>query len=208
MTQLLQAARAGPIEFAFAGDPLEGETVSGDLGMVRPAANGSAVIGLVDGIGHGPLAAEAAKIAITTLGHHVNAPIESMLKYCHTALKGTRGAVLTVAAIDSQSGTMTWLGVGNVEGRLLRADRLRSSEHMLLAAGIAGYDLPALRASRIAIFPGDVVILATDGIDRQYDTTGCANKSPAYIANHIVNRYRKLTDDALVLVARCSGIKR
>lgn len=207
MTQPLHA-ECWPIEFAFAGDPLEGETVSGDLGMVQPAANGSAVIGLVDGIGHGPLAAEAAKIAVTTLEHHVNAPIESMLKYCHMALKGTRGAVLTVAAIDSQGGTMTWLGVGNVEGRLLRADSLHRSEHMLLAAGIAGYGLPALRASRIPIFPGDVLILVTDGIDRQYDTTGCANKSPAYIANHILNRYHKLTDDALVLVARCSGIKR
>lgn len=206
MTQFLQAEH-WPLEFALAGDPMEGEKVSGDLSMVRPSANGGVVVALVDGIGHGPAAAQAAKVAVATLAHQVNAPVEWMLECCHKELKNTRGAVLTVAAIDSSSGTMTWLGVGNVEARLLRADTLRPSAQLVLAAGIVGYDLPVLRPWSTSIFLGDVLIFTTDGIDRQYDTAGCANKSPACIANHILSRYNKLTDDAMVLAARYSGIK-
>ena len=52
------------------------------------------------------------------------------------------------------------------------------------------------------------MILTTDGIDREYNTAACANKPPADMAKHILSRYNKATDDALVVVARYSGVKR
>ncbi len=206
MTQFFQTEH-WPLEFAVAGYSMKGETVSGDLGIVRPCADGGVVIALVDGIGHGPAAEEAAKVAAATLERQLDAPVEWMLECCHKALKATRGAVISVAAIDSKSGMMTWLGVGNVEARLLSAEGLQLREQLVLTAGIVGYDCPALRPSSTRIFPGDVVILTTDGIDRQYDTAGCANKSPEDVANHILSNYNKATDDAMVVVARYSGIK-
>ena len=132
-----------PLEFAVAGYPMNGETVSGDLYIVRPSADG-VLIALLDGIGHGAEAAHGAKVAACTLEHQVNAPVEFMLEFCHEALKDTRGAVMTVAAIDNRSGTMAWLGVGNVEARLLRADPAQPCEQLVLCPGIVGYDRPAL----------------------------------------------------------------
>ena len=40
------------------------------------------------------------------------------MKRCHVALRGTRGAAISIAFISTSEGGMTWLGVGNVEGRV------------------------------------------------------------------------------------------
>ncbi len=203
MVSTFHAAR-WPIEFAAAGHSVNGETVSGDLHFVYPSAHG-VLVAVVDGIGHGTEAAEAAAIAAATLEQQVNESVTSMLEACHGRLKDTRGAVITVAAFDGKRSTMAWVGVGNVEGRLLRADRLRPSEQLVLGAGIVGYRMPTLRPTTTRIVAGDVLILTTDGIDSAYNPSGYLDESPAYVADHILRRYRKGTDDALVVAARYAG---
>ena len=203
MVSTFHAAR-WPIEFAAAGHSVNGETVSGDLHFVYPSAHG-VLVAVVDGIGHGTEAAEAAAIAAATLEQQVNESVTSMLEACHGRLKDTRGAVITVAAFDGKRSTMAWVGVGNVEGRLLRADRLRPSEQLVLGAGIVGYRMPTLRPTTTRIVAGDILVLTTDGIDSDYNPSGYLNESPAYVADHILRHYRKGTDDALVVAARYTG---
>jgi len=45
----------------------------------------------------------------------------SLVQKCHEALRPTRGVVLSLALIDFQLGTLTWLGIGNVQGVLIRS---------------------------------------------------------------------------------------
>ena len=99
------------------------------------------------------------------------------------------------------------LGVGNVEGRLLRADANASHprESVLLRGGIVGYQLPALQASVIPITPGDLLIMATDGIHPVFEDGINVNETPKQIADKILSRHFKGNDDALVLVIRYLG---
>jgi len=205
MVQIFQNQQL-PIEFAVAGHPMKGESVSGDGYVVRPTARGT-LLAVVDGAGHGDAAAKAAKMATSIMEQHTDAPLISILEFCHVALKETRGAVMTVAALDEEQKTLTWLGVGNVEGRLCRADRSRQAEQLTLGAGVVGYQIPQLRPVVTPISLGDMLILTTDGIESEYSALGFLNQPPLYVAEQILKRFSKGTDDAMVLAARYTGVR-
>src|SRR5438552_70445 len=73
-------------------------------------------------VGHGGEAVAAARAAVAILEQFAPESIISLVKRCHQALTKTRGVVMTLAALSALEQTVTWLGVGNVEGRLLRSD--------------------------------------------------------------------------------------
>ncbi len=102
---------------------------------------------------------------------------------------------------------MTWLGVGNVEGVLLYADGggRRGRERLVTRGGIVGSELPPLRAEVLAVAPGDTLILATDGIQSGFADDLAVDAPPQQLADQILARSGKSTDDALVLVARYVG---
>jgi negative regulator of sigma-B (phosphoserine phosphatase) len=193
------------IEWAVAGVPLEAGTESGDLHVVAPFDDG-VLVGAIDGLGHGPEAAEAARAAALVLEAHADEPLLRLFERCHEALRKTRGAVITLASFHGCSGEMTWMGVGNVEGMLLRADRAKAIEAAPLRGGIVGLRLPAPRDSSVFVVPGDMLILATDGIRGGFtsglDRSACA----ASLAETILSDHRKSSDDATVVVARYLGL--
>ena len=65
--------------------------------------------------------------------------------------------------------------------------------------------MPLLRAERVALQPRDTVILATDGIRPEFSDNLVPGDEPQATADRILRRFRKGTDDALVLVVRCLG---
>jgi hypothetical protein len=103
---------------------------------------------------------------------------------------------------------MTWIGVGNVQGVLVRADAKQGNmqEPLLLRAGVVGSKLPPLQASVLPVSQGDALVFATDGIQSDFSTGLSARENPQRAADRILNKYRSRTDDALVLVARLTGI--
>ncbi len=192
------------LEWAVAGVPLHAETVSGDLHVVAPF-DGGVLIGAIDGLGHGPEAAEAARAAVAVLEAH---PAESLLRLverCHDALRKTRGAVITLASFHGRNDEMTWMGVGNVEGMLVRADPTKAIEAAPLRGGIVGLRLPVTREDSVSVSPGDVLILATDGIRGGFTSRLDRSASAAYLAESILSEHRKSSDDATVVVARYLG---
>lgn len=198
--------KASLIEWGVAALTLPGQAESGDRHVVQPF-RGGLLVAVVDGLGHGDEAAAAARIAITALERHADHPVIPLLESCHEHLRSTRGAVLSLASFDGVEGTMTWLGVGNVEGQLVRADPDANPRHesLLLRGGVVGRQLPPLHPSIIAIMPGDTLIFATDGIGGEFARGVTASDPPQETADRILARYGKRTDDALVLVARYVG---
>jgi len=195
------------VAWGVAARPLPGQAVSGDLHLVKSFSSG-VLIAVLDGIGHGAEAAAAAWIGAAVLENHAGEPPVSLVKHCHTALAKTRGVVLTLASVDPLAGTLAWLGVGSVEARLLRADpQARSGERVVLRGGVVGYQLPELRVNTLFISAGDLLVFATDGVDPGLAQDWWAkNDSPEQIANRIMERHFKGTDDALVLVVRYLGL--
>jgi phosphoserine phosphatase RsbX len=194
------------LDWGVASLALHGETVSGDLHVVQPFPNG-VLVAAVDGVGHGAEAAAAANIAIATLKAHPHESVLPLLKRCHDDLRETRGAVLTIASFKLLDGTITWAGVGNVEAVLLRADAKGAPprDYVMLLGGVVGLQLPPLRGFVIPVSPGDTLILATDGIRSGFAEGLPLENSPQQIADRILSRDAKGTDDALVLVARYLG---
>ena len=195
------------IEWASASSPLPGELQSGDEYAVITTPDG-ALVGAVDGLGHGDEAAAAAQRAVATL---LSAPAESLMhlvRRCHVALVGTRGVVATLAQFSMRDDTVTWLAVGNVHGVLLRADpsaRL-GRETVIPRAGVVGYNLPPLIAAVHSIAAGDTLVLATDGIRPDFvEDQRALSGEPQAVADRILARYGLATDDALVVVARYLG---
>src|SRR5260370_24291054 len=108
------------VEYGVAKFVLPGQGESGDQHLVRCGRNG-VLIAAIDGIGHGEEAANAAKTAVSILKTGTHEPVISLVQRCHEGLRLTRGVLLSLATIDPEHGVMTWAGVGNVQGALMRA---------------------------------------------------------------------------------------
>jgi hypothetical protein len=194
------------IEWASAAFTLPGQSECGDRHVVTPTVDG-ALVAVVDGLGHGHEAAIAAERAVAIIEGHVDSEsLISLVQRCHTNLRGTRGAVMSLAMFNGGR-TMTWMGIGNVEGRLLRKRGGVAGWHeaLLLRAGIVGERLPPLRPSKIPLARRDILILATDGVDRNFTEGIETDMEPQQIAQEILARHSKGTDDALAFVARYVG---
>lgn len=191
------------IEFGIAAMPLQGESVSGDDYIIKPFQSG-VLVAVVDGLGHGHEAAKASGIAIAALDTYVQESIVQLVKHCHDALKGTRGVVMSIAKFNLPDNTLSWLGVGNIECVLLRADKKQVPQHerALLRGGVLGYQLPTLRESTIPVMRGDTLVFATDGIRRGFEEGLKPDEGPQQIADSIMAGFSRGTDDALVLVVR------
>lgn len=195
------------IDWSVASRTLAGQKVSGDLHLVQRFHHG-VLLAAIDGVGHGEEAIFAAQTAAGVLREHAQESIVSLVRRCHEKLTMTRGVVMTLASLHALEDTLTWLGVGNVEGWLLRAEpgTGHPKENVLLRSGLVGYQLPVLQASAFPLSAGDVLIFATDGIRPGFAEGINLKESPKHIAERILNQYFNGTDDALVLVARYWGV--
>src|SRR5690348_8456572 len=166
---MLEASVGAPalIEWGVASLALPGEAESGDRHLVKPVGT-SVLVAVVDGLGHGAEAATAAQVAVAALERHATESPVPLIERCHRALQGTRGAVMSVALLGRPDRSMTWLGVGNVEGLLLHGDGAAlpgpGRASLVTRGGIVGSDLPRLHPVVLPIAQGDTLIFATDGI--------------------------------------------
>ena len=133
------------------------------------------------------------------------APVTDLVRRCHEALRTTRGAVMSIASFDAERGTMSWLGVGNVEAILVRADTSVPAEAVAMRGGTIGYILPPLNPRTLVVHPGDTLVLATDGIRHGFKDEVRATREPQEIADAIVANWSKTSDDACAVVARYLG---
>ena len=186
------------VKAGVAAVALEGQTASGDRGIFLTFPGG-AVIAAIDGLGHGEHASTAAAAAVDALSEDPAQPVDELVRRCHTKLRHTRGAVMTLASFVR--GAMTWVGVGNVDGILVRATGV---EGVNTRGGIVGYQLPPLTPRRFDVEPGDTLVLATDGIRHGFRAL-VDRREPQTIADAILAGFSKATDDACVVVARYLG---
>jgi phosphoserine phosphatase RsbX len=193
------------IEAAVAEAALPGEAESGDLHLIAPHSEG-VLVAAIDGLGHGREAADAARTARATLSENPGADLPDLFVGAHSALARSRGVVMSLASF-ARSGRLTWLGVGNVEGTLVRAESrtARRADSIMLLGGVVGFKLPPLRPSTTPVEAGDLLILATDGISDGYLPRLDPAARPRALADRILADYARGGDDALVVVAKYLG---
>ena len=210
MTGPADPPAASCIAFAASGRALPGEVETGDR-AVHVELVGGAVVAVIDGLGHGPEAALASALAVEVIeghaGEHVDAlAVDEVVTAAHERLTRTRGVAMTIAAIRCD-GTMRWLGVGNVEAHVLRADGLRARRDAsaVLYGGVVGYRLPRLRVSTVQLVPGSLVVMATDGIHVDFTDHVMLADPPERVVARALERSARANDDALVAAVRYLG---
>ncbi len=194
------------VDWAVATRSLPGEIESGDLHLVAPFAGG-VLVAAVDGLGHGPEAAAVARLAVATLQAHAGEPVATLFLRCNEALRGSRGAVMTAASFHNEDRQLTWHGVGNVEGLLLwrGPDGRTMRRGVITQRGVVGGDLAPGRSGTHHLGPATLLILATDGIERPFAEDLLTGEPVQRIADSILARHGRASDDALVLVVRYLG---
>jgi hypothetical protein len=191
------------VQVGVAGRALKGEAESGDCELVCGFDRG-VLLGVFDGLGHGGEAAEAARRARAVCERQPGGSVISLVKACHGELIGTRGVAMSLASLDVREATVTWVGVGNVEGLLWQRDgsgRVTRSG-LVIRGGVVGAQLPALRAEVVTVAAGDTLAFATDGIGREFAEHVALNRAPQDLADRILLDFGRANDDALVLVVR------
>jgi phosphoserine phosphatase RsbX len=206
-TTARQALSTTPPRFdwGIAARALPGEERSGDRAVVTVDGD-RALVAAIDGLGHGLEAAHAADVAAEVLQGLAHADPVEAAERCHEALRSTRGAAISLAVFADEPATMTWLGIGNVEGRLVRDGGWPGrSESLLLRGGVAGHELPPLTPATLPVDRGDLLLFATDGVRHDFaDSLGVSGTCPS-IAERVLRNHRRTTDDALVVVLRYLG---
>jgi phosphoserine phosphatase RsbX len=199
-----RALTAGVLEWDCHSRPRPGEGVCGDRGFAA-VRDARAVAVAVDGVGHGPLAALAANRGVEAVRAAPHDDVVVLVERCHAALEPTRGAAIGIASFDGVASSLCWVGVGNVEGRLVRAARGAPPRSLLLRSGVLGHRLPPLRPETLRVTRGDLLLLATDGVDPGFADSLVPTGSCSEIAERVLEQHATRPDDALVLAARYLG---
>jgi anti-sigma regulatory factor (Ser/Thr protein kinase) len=181
--------------------PLRGEEESGD-GWAIETVDGRTVALLVDGLGHGPQAAIAARAAMAVFRDNTTVAPEIMMCTMHDALHATRGAAVSMMVADPVRRTVRFCGVGNVDGRIVTPD---GGRHLLPQSGIVGHTMPRMQAVEMP-WPADArLVLHSDGVSSRWnagDYPGLLARHPAILAGVLFRDFGRVRDDATVLVLR------
>lgn len=179
--------------------PKVGEYANGDAVAIR--REGDAItLAVIDGLGHGPQAAQASAAALECLaGLPITVDLEEAMRELHAALRGSRGVAASVCQLvrGAEPGptSFTCCGVGNVEIRCLGA-RLP----ILLSPGVLGARVQSYRICRGELPAGARLVLFTDGISQRAPLESLRNLAPAPLCDTLIRHHRKPEDDASVLV--------
>ncbi|HWW74341.1 MAG TPA: SpoIIE family protein phosphatase, partial [Pyrinomonadaceae bacterium] len=181
--------------------PRPGEEVNGDAYFIKEH-DGETLLAVVDGLGHGRGANEAARAAIDTLEQWQGEPLDELVLGVHDALRATRGAVMGAVVLDPARESFTYAGVGNVEVRVLGASE---PARPIPTNGTLG-----ARLSQVRVWPhrwteGTTLVIASDGISATWDAAsypGITARSPQLLAGVLLRDFGRNSDDATVLVYR------
>ena len=196
-----RGARPEVARFGVVTVPKAGEEACGDA-WATFAKSGLQVVMVADGLGHGPLAAQASQAAAAVFARHAAEAPEALLARMHVALRPTRGAAIGIARIEPAARRITFAGVGNVAGVIAEPAR---TQRMVSYNGTVGHVARTIRPFDYACEAAPIVILASDGLGTAWSLDqypGLSQRHPALIAAVLYRDFTRGRDDVTVLVAR------
>jgi hypothetical protein len=161
---------------------------------------------MVDGLGHGPDAAEAARTAVETIEANVDSDAKNLLDAVHGALRSTRGAAAAVALLQPQSELCTYCGIGNIAATIRDGSGSRA---LVSHNGTLGHQMRKMQDFSYPFRVGALLVMHSDGVGTRWDLSayaGLESRHPAMAAAAIYRDFTRGRDDATVLVARNRGL--
>lgn len=196
-TQKLDQATSGGVSV-----PYPGETANGDGWTAKPVERGRRIM-VVDGLGHGELAHDAALAACDAF-QKATGSVSDTLMVIHDALRGTRGAAVAVAELDLESGLVRFSGVGNISATIVDPNARRSAVSLY---GIVGHQMREAREYTYPWSAESTLIMHSDGLTTRWDLDafpGLLGRDAVLIAGVLWKDYRRQSDDSTVVVVRAT----
>lgn len=197
-----------PLSFGSASRARPGMVFNGDSFIIRQW-NNSALLALIDGLGHGKYAHQAARIAQEYIEAHYDQPLPMIFHGAGKACRSTRGVVMALARFNWGKGgvRLTFVRVGNISARVFGYPNPISFP---VQRGIVGFNAPDPIAAEYCWEPSMVLVLHTDGLAttwRWSDFPQLAKASANYTAQYLLRKLARDDDDASVIVARNSKMQ-
>lgn len=197
-------ARASSVRISGVCAPIHGEMLAGDSWMVRETSENLEVM-IVDGLGHGPLAHDAAASAIRAFeSMDADLAIDRKLQILHGALRSTRGAAVSIASLpksDAVTNDVNFVGVGNVRGVICERAKDRT---LLTHPGTAGLQFKSYPINRAAWDRRGAFVMHSDGLQSRWSSAQYMNemtRHPGILVACLLRDYTRGTDDVTVVAA-------
>jgi hypothetical protein len=181
--------------------PQKGEEVAGDGWLLEPSGDYRTVL-VVDGLGHGPNAARAARAATNAFAAHPAATPAALMQICHGALAATRGAAGAAARVAAAKKQGSFAGVGNIACRVEWTDQRRQ---LVSHSGTLGHVMRRVQEFEFGFPAGALLILHSDGLSTHWASTdypGLASKHAGLIAAVLYRDHDRGRDDVTVVVLK------
>jgi anti-sigma regulatory factor (Ser/Thr protein kinase) len=201
--QKKNAQHLSPIEVGVVSIPVKGEDICGDGWGAKKSAE-SMLLMVVDGLGHGILAAEAAQEAQRIFSQSRTHSPSPILQDAHDALKKTRGAAMAVASLNFEKQLISYGGVGNIGASIVTP---QGSRGIPSHNGTVGHLLQRVQEFTFPWSDSSILVMHSDGLRSGWDLNsypGIWNKHPGLIAGILYRDFFRERDDVTVLVAKSS----
>ena len=178
-----------------------GEPVCGD-GWAVLHGRGRLIAFVVDGLGHGPDAHTAARVAIETVQRNAQRDGPTILDAVHSALRPTRGAAAAIALLQPESELCSFTGIGNISASIRGSGQTRS---MVSHNGTLGHQVRKIQEFQYPFPKGSLLIMHSDGIATHWDLAaypGIEMRHPAFVSAALYRDHSRGRDDLTVLALR------
>ncbi len=194
---------ACPLSFGVATRAYRNMEYNGDSFVVR-TWNESALVALIDGLGHGKNASEAANTTKEYIEKHYDQPLESLFRGVGRACHASRGVVMVLARFDFNMAPikLTFANIGNIEARVFASP---TPITFRVRRGVMGFNAPNPVITEHPWSPDNVLVLHTDGLKTMKnwsDFPELAGATADYTAQRLLQKLATGNDDATVIVVR------
>ncbi|WHH61367.1 SpoIIE family protein phosphatase [Petroclostridium sp. X23] len=188
------------IKVSVMSRPHTGFSVNGDCYYTKGFGDRE-IIAVVDGLGHGMEAHEAASRAVKIIDENIHCSIDEIIRNMNMALKNTRGAVVALVIIYKFINEFEMISIGNIDCRYIAGG---TTEKLLSYNGYVGAYRGSCKARKHNYNKGDILVLCSDGISSKWEidrySHGIIN-SPSVLCSTVFKEHARQNDDATMLVA-------
>jgi anti-sigma regulatory factor (Ser/Thr protein kinase) len=179
-----------------------GEEVCGDAWNVQRDRDGGWVLMVADGLGHGPMAADASQQAIRLFLKHFDRSTSNIIELMHAGMRASRGAAVAVARFDMTGRRVLYAGIGNIAGTLFSSQGARK---MVSHNGTVGHAVRKVQEFAYDFSGTPLVVLCSDGLGTSWsfdNYPGLTTRHPTLISSVLYRDFKRLRDDGTVVVVR------
>jgi anti-sigma regulatory factor (Ser/Thr protein kinase) len=200
----VRPGRSGAAPVAWLGAvqlPKDGEDVCGDA-WAHAEDDAGVRIMVADGLGHGAGAAAAAQAAVRVFEAQGYMRPVDLMGVLHAKLQPTRGAAISIAAVDEKARVVRYTGVGNIAAAIFQPG---ASRQMVSHHGTVGHSAKRLQQFDYPFEGAALLVMCSDGLATNWSLlpyVGIESHHPTLIASVLYRDFCRGRDDVTVVVAR------